>query len=165
MNKIEAQVREFHALMKLPARDIPVADIPDDEFDTRVTLNKEEFTEFEEEVEKGDDVLALAKESIDMIYTGVGALITMGFPLQELFDEVHRSNMSKAPICEWCHGEKEITKVGGIKEPCGMCAGRGYKDPLMGKGALAGKVLKPKTYSEPDLEGALLRYVKLVTQG
>lgn len=65
---------------------------------------------------------ALTKELADLMYVTIGTAITFGLPLEEVFAEVHRSNMSK---------------LGEDGKPI-------YRED--------GKVLKGPNYKEPDLE-------------
>lgn len=64
----------------------------------------------------------LTKELADKMYVTIGTAITFGLPLEEVFAEVHKSNMSK------------LTKEGYVLR---------RED---------GKVLKSDQYQEPDLE-------------
>jgi hypothetical protein len=66
------------------------ADVPK----LRVGLLLEEASEFAEAIAKGDKV-ALADAIADVIYVAVGTAITFNIPLDKIFDEVHRSNMTK----------------------------------------------------------------------
>lgn len=72
-------------------------------FLTAIRLVDEEYAELSEAlfkfVEKGLTEEAttkeIAKEGIDLIYVTVGLLYRLGIPVQEVFDEVHNSNMTK----------------------------------------------------------------------
>lgn len=64
----------------------------------------------------------LSKELADLLYVVYGTAEELGIPLQEIFEEVHRSNMNKV----WPDGEVHYNEIG--------------------------KILKPPTYSPPDLE-------------
>lgn len=64
----------------------------------------------------------LVKELADLMYVTIGAAVTFGLPLEEVFYEVHKSNMSK---------------LGEDGKPI-------YRED--------GKVLKGPNYKEPDLE-------------
>lgn len=52
-----------------------------------------------DEARHADDVreakMALTKELADLLYVVFGTAVSLGLPLNEVFDEVHRSNMSK----------------------------------------------------------------------
>jgi len=68
------------------------------------------------------DKKALTKELADLLYVTIGTAVTFGLPLEEVFYEVHKSNMSK---------------LGEDGKPI-------YRED--------GKVLKGPNYKEPDLE-------------
>lgn len=67
----------------------------------RVELIGEEMDEVAQEVlfsEVGDlqiDKAALTKELADLLYVTYGFAVTFGLPIDEVFERVHRSNMSK----------------------------------------------------------------------
>lgn len=60
----------------------------------RMKLLKEEFDEYNES-EYTNDLVNLAKELADIIYIVCGTAASYGIPLNDVFDEVHRSNMEK----------------------------------------------------------------------
>lgn len=63
-------------------------------FDLRLALLEEEYTEFLEALNWGDDVF-IAKEACDLVYVVVGTLIARGIPFNEVFAALQSSNMSK----------------------------------------------------------------------
>ena len=60
----------------------------------RLNILEEEFNEYKAAVREGD-LLEIADALADMKYVIEGTAHTYGIPLDELFSEVHRSNMSK----------------------------------------------------------------------
>lgn len=80
--------------------------------DTRLNLTSSSMEEAKEE---------LAKELADLLYVVYGTAEELGIPLQQVFTEVHKSNMSKV----WPDGTVKRNDFG--------------------------KVLKPPTYKKPDL--------------
>ena len=105
--------------------------------DLRIKLIKEEWNEVLDEVFDGCkiglkedkklhpeniDKKKLTKELADLMYVTIGFATTFGLPLEEVFYEVHKSNMSK------------LTKDGKV---------------LLRED---GKVLKSDQYKEPDLD-------------
>lgn len=60
----------------------------------RMNLLLEEVKEYLESEEK-NDLANLAKELADIIYIVCGTAVSYGIPLDNVFDEVHRSNMEK----------------------------------------------------------------------
>jgi predicted HAD superfamily Cof-like phosphohydrolase len=80
--------------------------------DTRLNMTSGTIEEAREE---------LAKELADLLYVVYGTADELGIPLQQVFTEVHKSNMSKV----WPDGTVKRNDFG--------------------------KVLKPPTYKKPDL--------------
>lgn len=97
-------VAEFHRTFKHPVLEAPA--IPDDRrCRLRVELIAEELREFEEAI-KERDLVAIADALCDIQYVLSGAVLEFGLgdKFKVLFEEVQRSNMSKA-----CHSEAEAT--------------------------------------------------------
>jgi len=88
----------------------------------RNRLIEEEQWEVEQALFEGNKQ-ALAKELADLLYVVYGAAATYGIPIDEVFNRVHESNMSK---------------LGENGKPI-------YRDD--------GKVLKGPNYKEPSMEG------------
>ena len=63
----------------------------------------EECAEFIAALAKRDEVEVLDALA-DLEYVTVGTAVTFGLPLEEAFDEVHRSNMTKTPSGPVCDG-------------------------------------------------------------
>lgn len=63
-------------------------------FDLRLRLLEEEFNEFMEALDWGDNVF-VAKEAADLVYVVVGTCISRGIPFNEVFGALQASNMSK----------------------------------------------------------------------
>ncbi len=92
--------------------------------DLRLELISEEFSELCQAMEDRD-MVQIADALTDILYVVYGAGHTFGIDLDECFEEVHRSNMSK---------------LGDGGRPI-------YRED--------GKVLKGPGFFEPDLEGIL----------
>ncbi len=90
------KVEEFHRVFGLPAADRPTAEVPSDLVAIRVKLLQEELAEYQAAAE-AHDVVALADALTDMLYVLLGTYVTHGMQgaAAALFDEVHRSNMTK----------------------------------------------------------------------
>ena len=100
MDKIDSlnQVAEFHSTFKHPVLDSP--QIPSEKrCELRVSLIAEELKELEQAI-KDNDLVEIADALCDIQYVLSGAVLEfgMGDKFVELFNEVQRSNMSKA--CE-----------------------------------------------------------------
>lgn len=88
-----AQVREFHQKFGVECKDRP--EIPSLEVRIlRFRLIAEEFTEFKN-AELRHDMVGIADALADLSYVILGTALAYGIPLAEVFDEVHRSNMTK----------------------------------------------------------------------
>ena len=60
----------------------------------RYELIREELEEFKEAQDR-QDIIRVADAIADLLYVVYGAAVAYGIPAQQVFDEVHRSNMSK----------------------------------------------------------------------
>jgi predicted HAD superfamily Cof-like phosphohydrolase len=90
------QVAEFHTTFKHPI--LPVPTIPSTErCKLRVELLAEELKELQQAI-NDKDMVEIADALCDLQYVLSGAVLEFGLgeKFKELFDEVHRSNMSKA---------------------------------------------------------------------
>jgi len=90
-----ADVAEFHRTFHLPALETP--QIPDaDRCRLRINLLQEELKELEEAI-ANDDLVEAADAFADLQYVLSGAILEFGLggKFKALFEEVHRSNMSK----------------------------------------------------------------------
>jgi predicted HAD superfamily Cof-like phosphohydrolase len=60
----------------------------------RMRLLDEEFEEYRN-AEYDNDIVEIADALADIIYIACGTAVSYGIPLDEIFNEVHRSNMAK----------------------------------------------------------------------
>ncbi|MFD2582101.1 hypothetical protein ACFSR6_06350 [Pedobacter vanadiisoli] len=91
-----SQVAEFHTTFKHPILESPV--IPSKQrANLRISLLAEELKELQEAVDN-NDLVEVADALCDLQYVLAGAIheFGLGGKFKTLFDEVHRSNMSKA---------------------------------------------------------------------
>ena len=105
MNYIKL-VEEFHNTFVVPVLETP--QIPSKErCDLRISLISEELDEMKEAIEKGD-VIEVADSLGDLMVVLCGSILEfgMGDKFDELFLEVHRSNMSKA-----CKSQQEAIQT------------------------------------------------------
>jgi predicted HAD superfamily Cof-like phosphohydrolase len=99
-------VAEFHRTFKHPI--LPAPAIPDERrCRLRVELIAEELEEFEAAI-KEKDIVAVADALCDIQYVLSGAILEFGLGdrFKQLFEEVQRSNMSKA-----CKSEEEAKRT------------------------------------------------------
>jgi predicted HAD superfamily Cof-like phosphohydrolase len=93
MTDEQRMVAEFHRRFGIAIGTIPVA--PDEATRSlRVNLIKEEFDELQEALAQ-QDLSAIAKELADLLYVVYGTAVSCGIDLEPVFQEVHRSNLSK----------------------------------------------------------------------
>lgn len=108
MEKLDClnQVAEFHHTFHAPIEPKPV--IPDSgRCKLRVSLIAEELKELQEAIDS-NDIVEVADALCDIQYVLSGAVLEFGLgdKFKDLFDEVQRSNMSKA-----CQTEEEAVKT------------------------------------------------------
>jgi predicted HAD superfamily Cof-like phosphohydrolase len=88
-------VKEFHKKFKVPVLKKPSL-IPKDRTKLRYELMKEEVEEYIQGVKNGD-LENIAKELVDILYGVYGTILEHGLQdkIDKIFEEVHRSHMSK----------------------------------------------------------------------
>ncbi len=91
-----AAVQEFHTSFKLGYKNEPIADLGDAKNTLRFNLMKEENEEYFEAAQN-DDLVEVADALGDMLYILCGTIIEHGMQhkIEEVFNEIQRSNMSK----------------------------------------------------------------------
>ena len=89
-------VKIFHEVYNLSYKDSPVADIGIDKINLRFKLMEEENQEYFEAA-KNNDIVEVADALGDMLYILCGTIIEHGMQdkIEEIFDEIQKSNMSK----------------------------------------------------------------------
>lgn len=105
MNKTLKQVEDFHDTFNVPVLEKPT--IPSEErCELRIDLLQEELDELKQAIEDRD-IVEIADALTDLQYVLNGAILEFGMKdaFEELFDEVHDSNMSKT--CETEEQAKE----------------------------------------------------------
>lgn len=145
-------VANFHKTFKHPVLDKPT--IPSEKrCELRVELIAEELKELEEAI-KNNDIVEVADALCDIQYVLSGAILEFGLAdkFKALFDEVQRSNMSKA-----CNNEQEAIDTVAYykKERDTDC----YYKEIEGKWLVYrksdDKTIKSIYYSPADLESIL----------
>lgn len=119
-------VSKFHEAFGLSIENKPTANISSDISNLRYNLMKEENEEYLEATKK-NDLVEIGDALGDMLYILCGTIIAHGFQdkIEEIYDEIQRSNMSK---------------LGSDGKPV-------YRED--------GKVLKGPNYFKPDIEKVL----------
>lgn len=154
MEKIDSlnQVAAFHSLFKHPILSSPA--IPAKErCDLRVSLIAEELDELREAIEN-KDMVEIADALCDIQYVLSGAVLEFGLgdKFVELFNEVQRSNMSKA-----CTNMEEVkASIAHYKERKGEeCDYRQEGDKYLLYRTTDQKTLKSINYSPADIKSIL----------
>ena len=125
MNKMQEQLREWHKKFGHECNDTPT--IPDEKVKRlRMRLIAEEQRELFTAIYE-DDLIGIADGGADLLYVVIGTMVSYGIDVEKVFDEVHRSNMSKV----WPDGTVHYDE--------------------------GGKVMKPPSYSPADIAGVLFR--------
>ncbi|HWA35216.1 MAG TPA: nucleoside triphosphate pyrophosphohydrolase family protein [Cyclobacteriaceae bacterium] len=145
-------VAKFHHTFKHPVVDTP--SIPDAKrAKLRVDLLAEELKELEEAI-KDQDLVAVADAFCDIQYVLSGAILEFGLgeKFKTLFEEVQRSNMSKA-----CKSEDEARKTVEhyLKKDGTECYYRQEGETWLVYRKADNKTIKSVNYSPADLASIL----------
>jgi|SRR2546423_2242936 len=105
----EERVRDFMEKAKQPIPERPI--LQDESVETlRLNLIEEELDELRVSI-GAEDMVAIADAIADLLYVTYGMAVAYGIPIQKVFEEVHRSNMSKfidgfedPRSGKWCKG-------------------------------------------------------------
>ena len=119
-------VKKFHEVYKLNYKESPIAKLDLATINLRFNLMDEENKEYLEAAQN-NDLIEVADALGDMLYILCGTIIAHGMQdkIEEVFDEIQRSNMSK---------------LGNDREPI-------YRED--------GKVMKGPNYFKPDFSKIL----------
>ena len=142
-------VEEFHKTFNAPVLETP--QIPSKErCDLRISLISEELNELKQAIED-NDLVEIADALADIQYVLCGAILEFGLKdkFNTLFDEVQRSNMSKA-----CNSQQEaLATLSHYKQKDGT---EGRYEELNGKyivyRSADNKILKSVGYSPASLQ-------------
>ena len=95
LHKIK-HVEKFHDVFRIGNRYEPTAVVPENEYMLRYNLIKEENEEYLEACKNGD-IVEIADALGDQLYILFGTILRHGLQhkIEEVFDEIQRSNMSK----------------------------------------------------------------------
>lgn len=147
MSNYLEKVEQFQKTFKAPVLNEPK--IPYDRSDLRISLLREELNELIYAIET-NNLIEVADAFCDLQYVLSGAIIEFGMKDQfdNMFYEVHRSNMSKA-----CDSEQEADQTISAYKLKGVPT---YKELVNGKWLVFrsedNKVLKSINYSPAELE-------------
>jgi len=93
MTEEQSMVEDFHRKFEIFIQAAP-AELNEETKRLRVRLIQEEFDELKESMAAGD-LAAVAKEMADLLYVVYGTAVSYGIDMEPVFEEVHRSNLSK----------------------------------------------------------------------
>jgi predicted HAD superfamily Cof-like phosphohydrolase len=93
MRVAQEKVRLFHEKHGYSAPDRPTL-IAGGDADVRYKVMREELEEYMR-AQDHDDLTEVADALADLLYTVLGTAVVHGIDVQPIFDEVHRSNMTK----------------------------------------------------------------------
>lgn len=96
MKKQIESVKKFHNTYKLGYSETPIANLGNNKNKLRFSLMSEENEEYLEAA-NNDDIIEVADALGDMLYILCGTIIEHGMQdiIEDVFDEIQRSNMSK----------------------------------------------------------------------
>jgi predicted HAD superfamily Cof-like phosphohydrolase len=100
----QEKVQLFHEKNGIPCAERPTL-VSRELSDLRYRIMREELDEYQEAV-AAEDLAGIADALGDLAYTVLGSAVTHGINLQPIFDEIHRSNMTKEAL-------DPVTKKGG----------------------------------------------------
>ena len=89
-------VKEFHEIFKIGSREMPEGTLNESEYLLRYKLMQEENDEYLEACKRGD-IVEIADALGDKLYILFGTILKHGLQhkIEDIFDEIQRSNMSK----------------------------------------------------------------------
>ncbi len=131
MKKNIEKVKQFHDVFLIGNEEQPIAEVGSQTFRLRHRLMQEENEEYLEACQN-TDLVEIADALGDMLYIWCGTVLKHGLQdvIEEIFDEIQRSNMSKLDD-------------------------NGH--PIFRED---GKVMKGKNYFKPNIEKILKKYVE-----
>lgn len=163
MNMMQRMVADFHRTFRFDGATMPTMPSDMKVRHLRIRLIDEELNEFADANSKGD-IIETADALADMLYVIYGACDVYGIDIEPVFEEVHRSNMSKL----WTHPEKtaHLTKWGhtppeelltfelvNTPPPEGHILENNYRSYIARRPD--GKVVKSPSYSPADIRSVL----------
>ena len=172
-NPMKSMVREFHEAFGVPVNDEPQVAIGKDRMFLRSSLILEEANESIEAMkcvilEFGDKVgetmqaefklEEIADGLADLLYVTFGACLEFGIPIEEVFAEVHRSNMSKM----WSTREvDEAQEIGSNPSELTFTECKtGNERPFYIAKRADGKIIKSPSYSPADIQKVIQNHGK-----
>lgn len=94
MNKWQQMVREFHEKAGAAIANAPVKVVWPEILNLRIALIEEELGELHQAM-RAHDAVEIADAIGDLLYVVLGTAVSCGIDIEPIFEEIHRSNMSK----------------------------------------------------------------------
>ena len=128
MNKEQQMVKDFHKKFGQRILDSPLVFPPKKKAMTidlyeeqkishlRIRLIREEFEELIAALED-KDIIEVADALGDLLYVVYGTAVSYGIDMEPIFEEIHKSNMSKADPVVKVRGDGKILKGSGYFLP------------------------------------------------
>jgi predicted HAD superfamily Cof-like phosphohydrolase len=107
-------MKKFHKSFCVPISTSPKLLSPEDTI-RRLTLITSEVGELGDAM-RTKDLIEIADALGDILYVTFGCAVEMGLPMDRIFREIHRSNMSKV----WCDGKVHKDEGGKVLKPPGF---------------------------------------------
>lgn len=107
-------VQDFQDMIGCPRAEIPHLD--DGLLKKRLEFVKEELEELEESY-VNLDLAGVADALIDLVYVIKGTALSLGLPWEELWNDVHRANMTKIPLGETHRAKYDAAKPDDFVPP------------------------------------------------
>src|SRR6266581_2675306 len=145
MKEAISDVAMFHEVFDLPIAEKPTQ-VTAKQMQLRLDLLDEEYCEYRRAAQSGD-LVEIADALADIIYIAIGTALVYGIPLEEVWESVQMSNISKAGPCPDC--DSYCVDYGN--QPCRWCSGNGYLVNYFPNG----KVAKPEGWKAPDIKAII----------
>lgn len=108
---MDKMLRAFHSKYGHFKSELPTLDIPESVKELRKNLIREEFEEMMKALDE-NNLKEIADGGADLMYVIIGTFVSYGIPTNRIFQEVHRSNMTKTPVkVDGSTGQKYGTKT------------------------------------------------------
>ncbi len=157
VNKMKAMVKEWHEAFGVPINEVPtIIDIERSMLHARLIDEESNETQNAMGVNATAriDLIEVADGCADLLYVIFGACLEFGIPIEEVFAEVHRSNMSKM----WTIYEWQDAVISGQVEREGLTASERDDSGKLCVKRADGKIIKSPSYSPADIKSVLVKY-------
>ncbi len=158
MNAEQLAVQDFMRAYGQTVRTSPNIKLSDTELKLRIDLIAEEFDELQAAL-VAEDIVEVADAIGDLLYVIYGAAATFGMDAQQIFSEIHSSNMSKFWLnneiaTEFNRDAQEVHQYTGTAsfENDNLIAQKIARNRWIVKNK-DGKIIKSPSFKAPNLKG------------